>query len=56
MLIDDTGAFNRHAIMCDAHRQYRQMRAFGWSWSRCLSFAWARAQAMREAMALPMAA
>ncbi len=56
MLIDDKGRFNRAGIMLDAHRQYRQMRAFGWSWSRCLSFAWARARAMREAAMLRMAA
>ncbi len=58
MLLDKDGAFDRAAIMRDAHRQYRQMRRFGWSWSRCLSFAWSKAKAMRlrEAMVLRMAA
>ncbi len=39
--------FDRAAIMRDAHDQYRRTRSLGWSWSRCLSFAWQRARAMR---------
>ncbi len=55
-LLDSAGAFNRAAIMHDAHRQYRTCAPLGWSFGRCLSFAWARARAMRDAQCLPKAA
>lgn len=46
MLTDD-GRYDRRAIMVDAHRQHRLMARHGWSWSRCLKLAWAKARAMR---------
>ena len=48
-MLTHTGAYDRSAIMRDAHRQFGQMRRYGWSWGRCLAFSWARARAMREA-------
>jgi hypothetical protein len=47
-LLTPTGRYARAAIMKDAHRQRRQMARHGWSWSRCLTFSWAKARAMRE--------
>ncbi|WP_036285581.1 hypothetical protein [Methylocystis sp. ATCC 49242] len=46
-LLTPAGAFDRAAIMSDAHRQLRLMASHGWSWSRCLAFSWARAKAQR---------
>ncbi len=46
-LIDAYGRYDRAAICREAHRQYRQMRAFGWSFGRRMSFAWKKAKAMR---------
>jgi hypothetical protein len=39
--------FDRRAIMIEAHRQFRLMRRYGWSFGRCLSFAWAKAREQR---------
>ncbi len=47
VLLTPDGSYDRAAIMREAHRQFRQMRSFGWSFGRCLSFAWAKARAMR---------
>jgi hypothetical protein len=33
--------------MTEAHRQFRLMRRYGWSFGRCLSFAWAKAREQR---------
>ncbi len=55
-LLRPDGRFDRSAIMSDAHDQYRRTRALGWSWSRCLSFSWARARAMRDAETMRKAA
>ncbi len=49
-LIDVYGRYDRAAICREAHRQFRQMRALGWSFGRCLGFAWKKAKAMREAL------
>jgi hypothetical protein len=35
--------------MIDAHRQFWLMRRYGWSFGRCLSFAWAKAREPRGA-------
>jgi len=43
-----TAPLDRRAVMLDAHRQFRLMRRHGWSWIRCLSFAWSIAKARRE--------
>jgi hypothetical protein len=43
-------AYDLRAIMCDAHAQWRCMGRRGWSWSRCLSFAWAKVRAERARM------
>ncbi len=48
MLIRPGGSFDRAAIMREAHKQYATMRRFGWDWSRCLCFAWAKARATRS--------
>ncbi len=55
-LLTGAGDFDHAAIMREAHKQFRAMRVFGWSWSRCLSFAWAMARAMREAERIEKAA
>ncbi len=55
-MIRPNGTIDRSAVMTDAHKQLRLMRAHGWSWSRCLSFSWAKARQMREAAQLPLAA
>jgi hypothetical protein len=34
--------------MRDAHRRHHLMARHGWTWSRCLTFAWTKARAMRE--------
>jgi hypothetical protein len=41
------GCLDRRAIMTEAHRQFRLMRRYGWSFGRCLSFAWAKAREQR---------
>jgi hypothetical protein len=53
-LVDASGRYDRAAIMRDAHRQFLLMARHGWSWSRRLSFSWAKA--MRATAALPRAA
>jgi hypothetical protein len=54
------GSYDRRAIMIEAHRQFRLMRRYGWSFGRCLSFAWAKAREQRgrvlQVAGLPMAA
>ena len=48
-LITADGRYDKAAILRDAHRhQYGAMRRHGWSWSRCLSFSWAQARALRD--------
>jgi hypothetical protein len=46
--------------MIEAHRQFRLMRRYGWSFGRCLSFAWAKAREQRgrvlQGAGLPTAA
>jgi hypothetical protein len=39
---------DRRAVMTQAHRQFRLMRRYGWSFGRCLSFAWAKAREQRK--------
>ncbi len=55
MLLLPNGEYDRREIMSDAHKQYRRMRRFGWTWQRCLKFSWARARAMRELQLLQSA-
>jgi hypothetical protein len=38
---------DRRAVMIEAHRQFRLMRRYGWSFGRCLSFAWAKGREQR---------
>ena len=38
LLIRPDGSFDRRAVMLDAHRQFRLMKANGWSFGRCLAF------------------
>ncbi len=52
-LIDAYGRYDRAAICREAHRQFRQMRSFGWSFGRCMSFAWSKAKAMRAGNSSP---
>ncbi len=47
VLIRFDGRYDRRAIMAEAHYQFRLTRGFGWSFGRCLSFAWKKAQAQR---------
>jgi hypothetical protein len=46
-LVTPGGRLDRRAVMTEAHRQFRLMRPLGWSFGRCLSFAWAKARAQR---------
>jgi hypothetical protein len=48
-LLTPAGRLDRHAIMIEAHRQFRLMRRYGWSFGRSLSFAWAKAWPLSEA-------
>ncbi len=47
-LLTPRGAFDRAAIMREAHRQFKMCHPLGWSFGRCLSFAWNKARAMRD--------
>jgi hypothetical protein len=44
-LVTPAGRLDRRAVMIEAHRQFRLMRRYGWSFGRSLSFAWAKARA-----------
>jgi hypothetical protein len=59
-LVTPSGRLDRRAVMTEAHRQYRLMRRYGWSFGRWLSFAWAKAREQRARLShgagLPMAA
>jgi len=46
LLIHPDGSFDRRAVMLDAHRQFRLMKANGWSFARCLAFLSSKARAM----------
>jgi hypothetical protein len=46
LLIRPDGSFDRRAVMLDAHRQFRLMKANGWSFARCLAFSSSKARAM----------
>jgi hypothetical protein len=46
-LVTPAGRLDRRAVMTEAHRQFRLMRHYGWSFGRCLSFAWAKAREQR---------
>ena len=48
-LVTPAGRLDRRAVMTEAHRQFRLMRPLGWSFGRCLSFAWAKAREQRGA-------
>lgn len=47
-LIRANGDYDHAAILRDAHRQFRVMGRHGWSFSRCLAYAWTRASAQRD--------
>jgi hypothetical protein len=52
-LLTPAGKCDRAAVMRDAWKTFRRMRQFPeWTWSKCLSFAWARAREMRRLYAL----
>ncbi len=42
------GRLNRAAVMREAWRQFRQMKPRGWTFGRCLSFAWNKARGQRD--------
>lgn len=44
---------DKSAVMRDAHKRYRQGKRLnmGWSWSQCLSTAWAAARIRRQQVA-----
>ena len=46
LLIRPDGSLDRRALMLDAHRQFRLMKANGWSFARCLAFSSSKARAM----------
>jgi hypothetical protein len=45
-LLTPDGHYDHRAIMLDAHRQFRLMKANGWSFGRCLAFSSSKARAM----------
>jgi hypothetical protein len=45
-LVTPAGRLDRSAVMLEAHRQFRLMRPLGWSFGRCLSFAWGKARVL----------
>jgi hypothetical protein len=51
-LVTPAGRLDRRAVMIEAHRQFRLMRRHGWSFGRCLSFAWAKAREIRERLTM----
>ena len=53
LLIRPDGSFDRRAVMLDAHRQFRLMKANGWSFARCLAFSSSKARAMAAQAARP---
>lgn len=50
--------YDKAAVLRDAHKRFRDGRrlGLGWSWSQCLSTAWAAEKMRREAARLQMAA
>jgi hypothetical protein len=42
-LLTPDGHYDHRAIMLDAHRQFRLMKANGWSFGRCLAFSSSKA-------------
>ncbi|HEY8123872.1 MAG TPA: hypothetical protein VIF88_00385 [Methylocystis sp.] len=50
-LLTPAGRIDRRAIMIEAHGQFRLMPRHGWSFGRCLSFAWAKAREARTTAA-----
>ncbi len=50
-LVTPACRLDRRAVMTEAHRQFRLMRRYGWSFGRCLSFAWAKAREQRATLA-----
>jgi hypothetical protein len=46
-LVTPAGRLDRRAVMTEAHRQFWLMRRYGWSFGRCLSFAWAKEREQR---------
>jgi hypothetical protein len=48
ILLCRDGSFDRAAIMTEASYQFRVMGHRGWTFGRCLSFAWKKARAHRE--------
>jgi hypothetical protein len=48
ILLCRDGGYDRAAIMTEAAYQFRVMGHRGWTFGRCLSFAWKKAQAQRE--------
>ncbi|MGC1860855.1 MAG: hypothetical protein WA733_06940 [Methylocystis sp.] len=59
-LVTPSGRLDRRAVMTEAHRQFRLMRRYGWSFGRWSSFASAKAREQRARLShgagLPMAA
>ncbi len=57
-LIDETGAFDRRAIMCKAHHEYRlaRMRGDGRPFGYWLAYAWRVAKSRRAMLLAPAAA
>ena len=55
-LVTPAGRLDRRAITIEAHRQFRLMGRYGWSFGRCLSFAWAKAREQRGRAGLRLAA
>jgi hypothetical protein len=51
-LVTPAGRLDRRAVMIEAHRQFRLMRRYGWSFGLCLSFAWAKAREQRAVRAV----
>ncbi len=55
-LVDDSAAYNRRAIMREAHRAYGVMKGRGWTFADALRFAWGRAREARDLRRAELAA
>ncbi len=55
-LVADEAAYDRRAIMAEAHRAYAIMKGRGWGFGEALCFAWGRAREARQQRLCELAA
>ncbi len=54
--VTDVAAYDRRAIMREAHRAYGVMKGRGWSFADALRFAWGRAKDAQQRRQAELAA